>query len=216
MALPHKKIDYRYSSEEYLEMERAAEVRHEYLDGEIYEMAGESLDHGRICTNIVTELHTQLRGKDCDVLSKDTKVRSSFLPTPRRMMKGLFSYPDVLVVCGTPQFHDEYQDILLNPVVIIEVSSDSTEVFGRVKKFFRYQLLESLIEYVLVSQRYYLIERYARREDGWLYSSVGGLSASLHLASIDCDLRLSDVYDRVTIPEGDPLAEPSLDEREEQ
>src|SRR3982751_627227 len=110
MSLTQTRV--RYTVEEYLEMERASEVRHEYLDGEIFEMSGETLSHGRICTNLVAELRTQLRGKPCDVLSKDMKIQSGWLPRPRRMIKGLFSYPDIVIVYGQPQFHDDYQDIL--------------------------------------------------------------------------------------------------------
>src|SRR3954468_9562104 len=135
MSLPQESV--RYTVEEYLEMERASEVRHEYLDGRIFEMSGESLSHGRISTNLVISLGLQLRGKPCDVLSKDTKIQSGWLPRPRQMMKGLFSYPDVVIVCGQPLFHDEYQDILINPNVIIEVLSATTEKFDRGEKFRR-------------------------------------------------------------------------------
>ncbi len=134
-----KPFPQRYTVEEYLKMERAADVRHEYLDGEIFEMAGESLAHGDICTNLIVELGTKLRGSHCRVLSKDTKVRSGALPSPRRVMRGLFSYPDLMIVCGTPQFHDEYTDILLNPQVIIEALSEATEAFDRGEKFQRYR-----------------------------------------------------------------------------
>ncbi len=198
MVVPQTKI--RYSVEEYLSLERAAEERHEYLDGEIYEMAGESLAHGDICINLAREISTQLRGTPCRALSKDIKVRTGVLPSPRRMMKGLFSYPDVLVVCGEPQFHDAYRDILLNPILIIEVLSDSTEAYDRGEKFMRYQQLESLVEYALVSQNLPFISLFARRENGWFYSAVNDLSASVHLASIDCRLDLTDVYDRITFP----------------
>lgn len=208
MALPQTAI--KRSVEDYLTAERAAEERHEYLDGDVYLMAGESLAHGFICTNLVRELSTRLRGTSCGVLSKDMKVRTGTLPLPRRMMKGLFSYPDALIVCGEPQFHDEYRDILLNPTLIIEVLSDSTETYDRTRKFMRYQQLESLAEYVLVSQNLPLIEVYARRENGWFYTASGDPTASVRLASVDCSLALSEVYDRITFPE-----EPPPDEREE-
>lgn len=206
MSLPQTQA--RHTVEEYLALERNSEERHEYLDGEIYAMAGESLAHGDICINLAATLHTQLRGTPCRALSKDIKVRSGTLPVPRRMMKGLFSsYPDVLVVCGEPQFHDEYRDILLNPTVIIEVLSDSTEGYDRGEKFLRYQQLESLVEYVLVSQNLPFITLFARQENGWLYSATSDLAASVHLASIDCRLRLSEVYDRVTFPEELPATD---------
>lgn len=200
MSLPQTRI--LYTVDEYLEMERASEVRHEYLDGEIYEMSGESIAHGRICTNLVVSLGSQLRGKPCDVLSKDTKVRSGWLPSPRRMMKGLFSYPDVVIVCGQPVFHDAYTDILLNPNVIIEVLSDATERFDRGEKFQRYRAhLESLTDYLLVAQNMAFIDYYAKRDDGlWTLRSSEGREGSLHVASIDCTLSLAEVYDRVEFP----------------
>lgn len=201
-----------YSVEEYLAMERASEVRHEYLDGEIFEMAGESLSHGRISTNLVSELRRQLRGRPCDVLSKDMKVRSGWLPSPRRVEKGLFSYPDVVIVCGQPQFHDEYKDILTNPNVIIEVLSEATEKFDRGEKFHRYRAqLPTLTDYVLVTQVKPYIDHFSRREGGaWMLFPVEGLENSLRLASIDCTLPLAEIYDRVEFPsEAEELAEES-------
>jgi Uma2 family endonuclease len=202
MSLPQTQLR-RYTVEEYLTLERASEERHEYLDGEIYAMAGESLAHGDICMNLSRELSTQLRGKPCRALSRDTKVRSGPLPVRRRSVKGLFSYPDVVVVCGQPQFLDEYQDVLINPTVIIEVLSPTTEAFDRGEKFRRYQAFNpSLSDYVLVSQHVPFIEHLARKPNGqWIMTLVGELSGSLHLASIDCTVRLADVYDRVSFPE---------------
>lgn len=200
MSLPRTHV--RYTLEEYLEMERASEVRHAYLDGEIFEMSGESLSHGRICTNLVASLATQLRGKPCDVLSKDMKIQSGWLPLPRRMMKGLFSYPDVVIVCGQPQFHDDYQDILINPNVIIEVLSDATEKFDRGEKFKRYrEHLSTLTDYVLVAQDQPFIDHFNRNESGaWMLVSPVGLESTLHLASINCTLPLAEIYDRVEFP----------------
>jgi Uma2 family endonuclease len=200
MSLPQTHI--RYTVEEYLEMERASEVRHEYLDGRIFEMSGESLSHGRISTNLVISLGLQLRGKPCDVLSKDTKIQSGWLPRPRQMMKGLFSYPDVVIVCGLPQFHDEYQEILINPNVIIEVLSDTTEKFDRGEKFRRYRAhLSTLTDYVLVSQNRPFIDHFSRSEgETWMFIPVEGLESTLQLASLDCALPLSEIYDRVEFP----------------
>lgn len=191
-----------YTVEEYLRMEQASEVRHEYLDGEIFEMAGESIAHGDITTNIVMSLGTQLRGTPCRTLSKDTKVQSGWLPRPRRMMKGLFSYPDVVVVCGTPRTHEEYKDILLNPTVIIEVLSESTELFDRTEKFRRYcTYLETLVDYLLVAQDQPIIDGYHKTDAGrWEWSSVEGLESEITLTSINCRLQLADVYDRVEFP----------------
>lgn len=209
MSVPQTQL--RYTVEEYLALERASEERHEYLDGEIYAMAGESLAHGDICMNLSREVSAQLKGKPCRALSKDTKVRSGPLPVRPHSLKGLFSYSDMVIVCGQPQFLDEYEDVLMNPTVIIEVLSPTTEAFDRGEKFRRYRTFNpTLTDYVVVSQHLPLIEHFARQPNGqWVIAaSVGELSGSLHLASIDCTLRLAEVYDRVSFPE----AEEGLDE----
>jgi len=191
-----------FSVAEYLALERESEERHEYLDGHVYAMAGESPEHGDICSNLVSILHPQLRGTPCRVWSKDTKVRSGPEPRSRRATQGLFSYPDLVVVCGAPQFHDTYRDVLLNPTVIIEVLSPSTEAFDRGEKFWRYRTwLPTLSNYLLVSQTLPLIEQYVRQaNDTWNLSTASTMARSLSLATIDCTLRLSDVYDRITFP----------------
>ena len=127
------------------------------------------------------------------------KVRSGPEPKSRYEVRGLYSYPDLVVVCDEPRFHDQYKDVLLNPVVIVEVLSESTEAFDRGEKWSRYQTwLTSLLEYILVSQKEPHIEHYIRRESGdWLYSSPRGLDVNVDLASIGCTLRLADVYDRI-------------------
>ena len=188
--------------EEYLSMERAAEERHEYLDGLIYAMAGESLEHGDICTNLVSELRTQLKGTPCRVLSKDTKVRSGSALQRQRTRKGLFSYPDLVIICGELQYHDTYRDVILNPAVIIEVLSPSTEAFDRGEKFLRYHNWNpTLTDYILVSQSQPLVEHFTRQPDGsWSYHVYQGLEHNCPIASIDCTLRLSEAYDRVVFP----------------
>src|SRR5260370_26307953 len=148
MALPEQRLS--YTVEQYLELERKAEERHEFLDGQIYEMSGESLAHSQIGANFSGELHAQLRGKPCQVLSPNMKVRSGPYIKGQRNTKGLFSYADLTVVCGQPLFHDEHQDVLLNPTVIIEVLSPSTESFDRGDKFRRYGYwIASLTDYIL-------------------------------------------------------------------
>jgi Uma2 family endonuclease len=203
-----------YTVEEYLALEREAEERHEYLDGFIYAMAGESPNHGAICVNLTRIISTQLLGTPCQMFSKDMKVRSGPIPKTRYTTKGLFSYPDLLVVCGELQFHDKHQDVLLNPTVIIEVLSPSTEAFDRGQKFRRYRMhIPTLTDYIVVSQDRSLIEHFARQDNGqWaIAASVEELSESLSITSIGCALRLSDVYDRVTFPPEppDPDEEPS-------
>ena len=210
MAVPKEKL--LVSAEEYLAMERAATERHEFIDGYVYQMAGESLEHSTINANLVAALVAALKGKPCRALSPNMKVRSGPLIKEQRTRKGLFSYPDVSVVCREPQFHDQYQDVLINPTVIIEVLPESTEVFDRDEKFRRYQTnLDSLQDYVLVSQALPLIQIYSRQPDGWLYKHAAGLDDVLYLPSLDCRLPLADVYDRVTFPPEEPEEVESAD-----
>ena len=200
MALP--KTEFLFTVEEYLAMEREADERHEYLDGIVYAMAGESDEHSEICANLSWLLGTQLRGAPCRMRIANTKVRSGPRPILPRSRKGLFSYPDLLVVCGEREYFDEFKDVLLNPMVIFEVLSKSTQDFDRGEKFLRYQLWNpELKDYVLVSQTSPTIEHYSRRPDGsWNYRTYRGLKATLTLKSIKCNLPLQQIYERVQFP----------------
>lgn len=202
MSMPKSRSRY-YTVDQYLKIERATEDRYEYRDGDIYAMAGESSAHGDISANVVGILHQQLRGKPCRVRTKDTKVRSGPTLFPGHGTRGMFCYPDILVICGEPQFQDDHQDIVLNPAVILEVLSPSTEVLDRGDKFSRYQAWNpTLSEYVLVSQDRPQIEHYHRQADGsWKYQCHTGLEASAVLDSIQCTLPLAEVYERVAFPE---------------
>src|SRR5438093_13754986 len=192
----------RMTIDEYLTQERLAGERHEYLDGCVYAMAGESPDHGRICINLVLSLGPQLRGTRCEGFSKDMLVRCGPMARAGRSRQGLFAYPDLVVVCGPMQFHDTVQDVLLNPTVIIEVLSPSTEAFDRGEKFRRYRTwLPTLADYILVAQDQPLVEHYHRQEDGtWALRALEGLHAQLHVPSIGCMVVLADVYDRIVFP----------------
>jgi Uma2 family endonuclease len=189
MALPQERLI--FSPEQYLEFEREAEERSEYYDGHIVKMAGESLSHSRICVNLAGEMRTLLRGKPCEALSPNMKVRTE--------SKRMFAYPDLTIVCGEPVFHDRQRDVLTNPRVIFEVLSPSTEKFDRGVKFMRYQSkLPSLTDYVLISQDVPFVEHYCRQQSGgWLYVSVFGVENSLRIDSIDCAVRLAEIYERV-------------------
>lgn len=189
-----------FTVDEYLTLERSSEERHEYLDGQIYAMAGESDAHADISVNLVVTLGNQVKGTHCRVRTKDTKVRSGPAPKPSQSTtQGLYSYPDLVVICGEPQYHDEHRDVILDPTVILEVLSPSTEAFDRGEKFSRYQMWNpTLKDYLLVSQDRAQIEHYARQADGsWRYNLVQGLGAAVAIASINCTLALSDVFDRV-------------------
>jgi Uma2 family endonuclease len=200
MAPPQSRIY--FTEEEYLAIERSSEERHEYIDGRIFAMAGESDQHGEICVNLIGELRSQLKGKPCRARAQNTKVRSGPEPMPSQNPEGFYSYPDVLVVGGERKLHDKYHDVLLNPNVVIEVLSKSTEAFYRGEKFIRYRTwMPTLSDYILVSQDKPMIEHYRRQSDGeWVLSTLDGLDAALKIESIGCSLQLRDVYDGVQFP----------------
>ena len=185
--------------EEYLRSEREAFERHEWLDGLIYAMSGESPQHSLITSNVNAILNLQLRGKPCAVYSPNMKVYSR-LPGETGL-KGLFSYPDTTIVCGRALFHDQHQDVLTYPRVVIEILSPTTERYDRGRKFLRYQQNASLTDYVLIAQAYPSVERFARQADGsWVYSPNTALTASLSLGTVECNLPLAEVYDRIEFP----------------
>jgi Uma2 family endonuclease len=189
-----------YTIEEYLKIEREAFERSEYISGKIFAMAGESEKHGIVSVNLTSEIHQQLKGKDCQLRAKDTKVASNVLPEKKNYsMKGMFSYPDLLIVCGEPKYHDEHKDIILNPKVIIEVLSESTELFDRNTKFIRYSRFNpTLTDYILVSQKRPMVEHFIRiDENSWNIKTYLGLKDSFSIESVGIKLKLSDIYDRV-------------------
>ncbi|MCW5852004.1 MAG: Uma2 family endonuclease [Anaerolineae bacterium] len=185
----------RYTPEEYLALERQAEYKSEYVDGEIYAMAGASEAHDFIAGEIYAALLVAFRGGPCAVLSSDVKVRV----TGRR-----YVYPDVVAVCGERRYADDQKDVLLNPTVVFEVLSPSTELYDRGQKLEFYRSLPSLKDYVLVAQHRPSLELYSRQADNtWQYSDVRGLHSHLYIPSIDCTLALAEVYQRVQVREGD-------------
>jgi Uma2 family endonuclease len=198
----------KFTVEEYLALERAAEERHEYFDGEIIAMAGERLPHGIISTNIIGILGIQLKGTPCFAVAKDTKVRSGLGIASKRNTKGMFSYPDILVVCGEPQFFDDDTDIITNPTAIFEVLSNSTELFDRGEKFQRYRAWNATLkDNVLVSQTKPHVEHFHRKpHGGWDMQEAIGLEAAIVIPSISCTLKLADIYDRIAFPEEPSVA----------
>ncbi|MGH9769650.1 MAG: Uma2 family endonuclease [Blastocatellia bacterium] len=203
MATPRRKLY--YTVEEYLAFDRASEERHEYIDGQIRAMAGESDAHLAICLNVGAEMRNRLKGSDCKARTQNMKVRSGPEPKSKRFPKDFFSYPDVMVYCGDPAFHDSHRDVLLNPKVIVEILSPSTEAFDRGEKFIRYRAYnDTLTGYILVSQKNPFIEHFSRQSGGnWLLSATGGLESSLHTSSIDCQVELSEIYYGVQFPKED-------------
>lgn len=177
----------------YLEMERQSKVKHEYFAGRMYAMSGASYEHNQIASNLVRLIGNQLEDQECDVIQSDLRVQVS--------STGLYTYPDVVVICGEPRFADSHMDTLLNPIFIAEVLSSSTEAYDRGEKFSHYRTLESLTDYLLVSQNRQRIELYTRQPDGeWRYRVIESENASLKVESLGIHLYLADVYRRVNIP----------------
>jgi Uma2 family endonuclease len=184
----------RYTAEEYLILERSASYKSEFHDGQIYAMTGASRKHNLITFNIAGELSVQLKKRPCEAYINDMRVKA----TEARS----YHYPDIAVVCGTPQFEDAYIDTLLNPTVLIEVLSPSTEAYDRGGKFAHYRKIATLREYLLVTQDQPGIEHYMRQGDVWILTEATGLEASVPLESIGCALSLREVYDKV-LDDGD-------------
>ena len=179
----------RLSIPEYLAFERQAETKSDYLEGEIFAMAGASRQHNRIVLNLALALETQLEERDCEVFTSEMRVRT---PTD------LFTYPDVVVVCGPARFDDSDLDTLLNPIVVIEVLSKSTEAYDRVTKLSHYRTIPSLQEILLVAQDKVNVEQLVRQTGSeWLFREVADLELGVELPSIRCALTLRRVYRRV-------------------
>ena len=197
MAFAKLRSKPRYTVEQYLEWERQADERSEFVDGEIYAMAGESGAHADISMNLAVLLGTQLKGGECRARTKDTKVRSGAVK--EQFGRGMISYPDMVVICGEPEYHDAHKDIVLNPKVVFEVLSESTEEFDRGTKFMRYRNFNpTLTDYFLIAQHEPHVEHYLRRENGeWLMREYDGLDTKFTIDSINCSISLSDLYDRV-------------------
>jgi len=178
------------SEADYLVFERASDVRHEYYDGEVWAMASASREHNLICTNIVRVLGNQLLERPCEIYQSDMRVKIQ--------ISTVYTYPDIAIACGDPQFTDETVDILLNPTLLIEVLSPSTERHDRGEKFHHYRQIKSLREYCLISQDKARVEVYQlAAENKWLLTEANGLHNNIALASLDCTLSLAEVYRRV-------------------
>jgi Uma2 family endonuclease len=176
--------------EEYLAFERKSETKNEYLGGELFGMAGASERHNTIVANLVAEFRSQFKNRPCKVYPSDMRVK---IPAT-----GLYTYPDVSVVFSEGQFEDDHRDTLLNPSLIVEVLSDSTEAYDRGKKFEHYRRLISLSDYLLVAQDTPSVEHYARQpNDKWLLTPYKNLQSAIVLASVNCTLPLIEIYDKV-------------------
>ncbi|WP_058868381.1 Uma2 family endonuclease [Chloracidobacterium thermophilum] len=191
--LPHIRL----TPDEYLAAERRATHKSEYVAGEVFAMSGATLRHSLIATNIAAELRQCLKGRDCTVHASDLRVRNA---------AGNHFYPDVVVVCGEPAYADDHRDTILNPILIVEVLSDSTQDYDRGGKFAQYRQLASLQEYLVVAQTAPHVEHHTRQADGcWLLHETSDLTAVLMLTSIGCQLPLAEMYDKVTFAVANPV-----------
>ena len=180
----------RYSSAEYLELERQAETRHEFAGGEIYAMAGGNKRHNGIAVNVVRLLGNQLLERDCAIYGSDMRVKIT--------STGKYTYPDVVAVCGEEIFEDKDEDTLLNPMLIVEVLSKSTEAYDRGGKFEYYQTIESFQEYVLITQEPFRVEQFVRKDTSiWTYFEFRKPDEVVKLNSINCELSLKDIYHKI-------------------
>jgi Uma2 family endonuclease len=185
-----------YTPEQYLAMERAAPCKSEYMGGEIFAMAGSSLRHSRICVNLTVQVETQVAPHGCEAYDSNARVN----------VGAAYLYPDLSVVCGKAEYLDDGQlDNLINPIVIFEVLSKSTEADDRGEKFARYQRITTLMSYVLISQNKPKVEVFQRLEDpSWRLTAFEGLDATVDIPGINCILALRDIYNRI---EFDPVLE---------
>lgn len=191
-----------YTPEEYLVLERKALKKSEYLNGRIFAMAGASVEHNTITANLVRTLGNAFLGRPCRVFSSDMRVKVA--------ATGLYTYPDVVALCADLLFDDLQRDTLINPAVIFEVLSPSTEAYDRGEKFAHYRRLESLTDYVLISQDKSRTEHFARQGSLWVLTEISSLDDTLILTSIGCDLPLRELYDKVDFPTGTDLLPSSM------
>lgn len=200
VAMPQKQNSGRMTEAEYYEFERNSDIKYEFLNGEVYAMAGASYEHNQIFSATLASLFAKLRGKGCIVNPSDQKLKV--------METGFIAYPDISVICGEPIFAGEEYDTITNPVLIIEILSPSTEGYDRGKKFQNYREIPTLQEYLLISQDKAHIEAYTMQNGKWVLTDIIGLDSIYKFSSVDCQIALADVYETVTFPENN---EPETD-----
>lgn len=185
------------TEEEYLSFERSSKTKHEYYNGRVYAMTGAKEPHNLITGNIIAALHPQLRHKPCRIYPNDMRVKI--------LKTGLNTYPDVVIVCGQPEFTDSTRDTITNPIVVVEVLSASTERYDRGMKFQNYRTIDTLSDYILIAQDKYHVEYFTRHEGGlWLFQEATGATGVIYIPSIDCTLLLEDIYEKVDFTEQAP------------
>ena len=172
----------------YLTRDRQSSIKSDLIDGQVYQMAGASLNHNRIVRTLIGEFYTHMYDGDCEVLPSDMRVR----------VDNSYMYPDIVILCDEPDLEDN--DVLLNPTIIIEVLSPSTEAYDRGDKSQKFRTIESLQEYALISQDKAHIEHYIRQDNNtWIFSEVSSITGEIRFQTIDCALRLADIYRRVNL-----------------
>jgi Uma2 family endonuclease len=190
---------YEYSFDDFLAVERqATDEKHEYVAGRVYAMTGATYNHNLIVTNLASELRTRLRKRLCSVLANDMRVRIETADACR--------YPDIVALCEEPSFYDDRNDVLLNPVLVIEVLSPSTEGYDRGEKFAVYRMLPSLREYVLVAQDRFCVDVFTRQDrDRWLLTAYSDTDDEALFDSVQCRVPLREIYERVQIETREPI-----------
>ena len=187
VALKHERL---YTPDEYLALEETAEGKSEYYKGEIFAMSGGSANHNRIVSSINAFFHSGLRGRRCESFTSDMRVQVK--------AHGLFTYPDAMIICGQPEFWNNRNDTVTNPILIVEVLSESTKDYDRGQKFEFYRTIPTLRDYVLIHQDRVHIEYYHKLEDGrWLLTEIGDPEALLILETVDLTLPVRSIYERV-------------------
>ncbi len=182
-----------YTASEYLAFERTSETKHEFYKGEIFDMSGASLGHNHIQINLVGEVRTFLKGKSCNVFGSDLRIH---IPS-----NSLYTYPDAIIICGKPEMLDEAFDTVLNPTVIVEILSPSTQRYDRGEKFMLYRSIPSLQEFIVVDSENIAVEHYKRNEDNtWLLQEWKEITDILTIATIGFALPLNELYSGVNLP----------------
>src|SRR5712692_9017329 len=183
------KLNSPLTPDEYLAFERRSELRHEYVDGELFAMSGASRRHIQAVVNLSREISAQFKSRPCFVYTNDMRVR--IMGTSR------YVYPDAVALCGSPLFEDQEQDTLTNPNLIVEVLSTTTEAYDRGEKFEYYRRIETFTEYVLIAQGKPHVEQFSRQSNGqWLFTETSGMEKTIELPSVGCKLSLAELYDK--------------------
>jgi Uma2 family endonuclease len=193
MAAP--RIQRYYTPEEYLALERQAEYKSEYINGEIVQMTGTSTAHNEIIWNLTQILGPQIRGRGCKGYINDQRIKVR--------TEQVYTYPDLAIVCGEVQVEDTHRDTILNPTLIIEVLSPSTEKYDRGAKFDYYRQIPTLVEYVLIAQDQVRIDHFVREDNRWIFSATTDPGTTVELPSIKCQLPVAEVYSDVILPPED-------------